>query len=100
MGDRWGASDVNCCAFSCSSGYCFWSDWTEYDCDDDWEGMGILLEDGTIGMLLDLDEGTLAVYKNGRRLGAMKDRLSSEYCWFTSILNRGCSVSIERGTLP
>ena len=26
----------------------------------------------TIGMLLDLDEGTLSVYKNGRKLGVMK----------------------------
>ena len=62
--------------------------------------MEILNEDGIIGMLLDLDEGTLAVYKNGRRLGVMKDGLSGEYCWFTSLLGCGCSVSVERGTLP
>ena len=62
--------------------------------------MEILNEDGIIGMLLDLDEGTLAVYKNGRRLGVMKNRLSGEYCWFTSLYRRDCSLSIERGTLP
>ena len=29
--------------------------------------------DCEIGMLLDLDAGTLTVYKDGRRLGVMKD---------------------------
>ena len=53
------------------------------------------MEGGTIGLLLDLDEGTLTVYKNGRRLGVMKDGLSGEYCWYTSIYSSG-----ERGTLP
>ena len=38
-----------------------------------------------VGLLLDLDEGTLSVYKNGRRLGTMKDGLSGEYCWLMSI---------------
>ena len=30
-----------------------------------------------IGMLLDLNEGTLSVYKNGRRLGLMKRGLAA-----------------------
>ena len=49
----------------------------------DWEGMeGSLGEESfKIGMVLDLDEGTLDVYKNDRRLGTMMTGLSGEYCW-------------------
>ena len=36
----------------------------------------------TIGMLLNLDKGTLTVYRNGHRLGVMKDGLSGPYCWY------------------
>jgi len=103
--DRWGTSDVNCCSYSCDDGYCSWSNWTNCGCEE-WEGQESLREDGTIGLLLDLDEGTLTVYQNGRRLGVMKSRLSGEYCWFTSITSSGDSygssstVSIERDTLP
>ena len=54
-----------------------------------------LREDGTIGLLLDLEEGTLTVYKNGRRLGAMKTGLSGEYCWYTSLINLGKTVQCQ-----
>lgn len=70
-------------------------------------------EDGELGLLLDLDSGTLTAYKNGRRLGVMKDvsrmswismlfllyiratygrfllffqGLSGEYCWTATIM--------------
>ena len=46
-------------------------------------------------MLLDLDEGTLSVYKN-RRLGVMKRGLAGHYCWFASLLP-GRQVTIKRG---
>ena len=96
---RWGTSDVNCCAYDCGTGVCYWSDWS--DCDDtEWKGIEGLDEDGTIGLLLDLDEGTLSVYKNRRRLGVMKSGLSGEYCWFTSMSSRGQTVSIEKVALP
>ena len=50
-------------------------------------------------MLLDLDEGTLSVYKDGRKLGVMKSGLAGQYCWVASMWN-GTSVSIKRGTIP
>ena len=53
--------------------------------------------DGTVGLLLNLYEGTLTVYTNGRRLGVVKDGLSGEYCWYTSLCN-DVTLSIERGT--
>ena len=85
--------------YDCSEGDCFWSDWSDYS-GEQWEGAKSLKGDGTIGLLLDLDEGTLTVYKNGRRLGVMKSGLSGEYCWFVSMYEGDSTVSIERGTLP
>ena len=106
--ERWGTSDVNCCSYWCYDGRCYWSDWSDRG-DARWEGAESLDEAGTIGLLLDLDEGTLTVYKNGRRLGVMKSGLSGEYCWYTSMFTRGgtvvslydedYTVSIERDTL-
>ena len=34
---------------------------------------------------MDLDEGTLDVYKNDIRLGTMKNGLVGEYCWVITI---------------
>ena len=98
--DRWGTSVVNCCSYNCDNGYCYWSDWSGGYNYARWDGVEILYEAGTIGLLLDLNEGTLAVYKNGRRLGVMKSGLSGEYCWYASLGDNGDTVSIERGTLP
>ena len=53
----------------------------------------------SIGMLLDLDEGTLSVYKNGRKLGVMKRGLAGPYCWAVS-LYRETQASIKRETIP
>ena len=53
-----------------------------------------------IGMLLDLDEGTLSVYKNGRKLGVMKRGLAGQYCWVVSLRSGGSQVTIKRGTVP
>ena len=52
-----------------------------------------------IGMLLDLDEGTLSVYKNERKLGVMKRGLAGQYCWVVALL-AGSKVTIKRGTVP
>ena len=52
-------------------------------------------EDCTIGLVLDFDNGTLSVYKNGRRLGMMKCGLSGEYCWMAIIQPLYGSLDIE-----
>ena len=97
--ERWGVGDVHCCSSDCFDGDCNWSSWSDYHYED-WEGEeGLDGEDGTVGLLLDLDAGTLVVYKNGRRLGVMKDGLSGEYCWFATI-SGSSTVRIERDTLP
>ena len=47
-----------------------------------WEGMEWIREASyKIGLVLDLDEGTLDVYKNDRRLGTLMSGLVGEYCW-------------------
>ena len=57
-------------------------------------------DDGdTVGMLLDLTMGTLAVYKNNRRLGVMKDGLTGSYCWCTTF-GQGDAVTIRNGEAP
>jgi hypothetical protein len=38
-----------------------------------------------IGMLLDLDQGSMTVYKSVQRLGVMATGLSGEYCWAVSL---------------
>ncbi|KAL7533176.1 hypothetical protein ACHAXR_005086 [Thalassiosira sp. AJA248-18] len=111
VGDRWGESDVHCCTYYSFEGTCFWSDWQRLDRQNqvnlDWSGReGFDIDDGTVGMLLDLDEGTLSVYKNGRRLGIMKSGLSGEYCWMTTIIAQADglpheqNVKIRKGPIP
>ena len=65
----------------------------------DWEGMEPTDDRSfKIGMVLDLDEGTLDVVKNDRRLGTLKNGLSGEYCWVITKPSGsvGLSVSIGR----
>ena len=50
----------------------------------EWDGME--RGDGReIGMLLDLDRGTLGVFANGERLGTIATGLSGEYCWAVAV---------------
>ena len=54
-----------------------------------------------VGLLLDLDAGTLAVYKNDQRLGILSSELAGgEYCWAATFFAAGSSVSIEKKPLP
>ena len=92
---------VDCCMYDSSDGYCWSSDWVEGDSALGvfWEGMEGLSGSFTVGMLLDLDEGTLSVYKNERKLGVMKRGLAGHYCWAVSLANE-TQVSIKRGPVP
>ena len=106
--DRWGDSNVCACQYQCENGYLSWTDWDEANGDDNeyyWEGMEGCRTGDTVGMLLNLDEGTLTVYKNNLRLGVMKDGLSGSYCWYVTVADGSGlgreqeAVSIQRGTL-
>ena len=100
---RWGGSNVHCCFLNihCKRVFCdfSWRDWTSrqpYSRVDSFQ-YGI-----PIGLLFDLDEGTLSIYQRGQKLATLKDGLSGEYCWYTTLSRFGfdASVSIERGPAP
>ena len=107
--ERWGDSNVNGCQYSFTNGLCYWSDWELIEQSEaarkTWEGQEGLSSatqagNGTLGLLLDLDEGTLSVYKNGRRLGTMMSGLSGEYCWVVTRYTRDDEFSIRRANIP
>ena len=93
-------NSVNCCMYNSFNGNCRSHDWGEgATIIEYWDGMETLSAPCTVGMLLDLDEGTLSVYNNGRKLGVMKRGLAGHYCWVVS-LKLGTKVTIKRGTMP
>ncbi|EJK66464.1 hypothetical protein THAOC_12616 [Thalassiosira oceanica] len=96
---KWGNGTVHCCSYYCHGGFCFWTDWDNENDYSDWQGRESLQRNGTIGMLLDLNEGTLSVFKNGRLLGKMKGGLDGEYCWFVAFYSDG-TVSLSKGEAP
>ena len=95
-------SNVHCCMYFSFNGECYSSNWggsrESIITDKTWDGMESMFE-GELGMLLDLDEGTLTVFKNGRKLGIMKRGLRGSYCWAVSMY-KGVNVTIKRGTIP
>ncbi|EJK72162.1 hypothetical protein THAOC_06333 [Thalassiosira oceanica] len=97
---KWGDSEVHCCGYYCFGGRCEGTDWDTKVTYSEWHGHEGLDGSGTIGLLLDLDEGTLSVFKNNRRLGVMKDGgLSGEYCWFVSVYSP-CVISMSKSRVP
>jgi hypothetical protein len=83
--------------------HCFYDTFTGCRCPGyrDWEGrQGAVKEGGRIGMLLDLDQGTMTVYKNDERLGVMATGLSGEYSWAALMHVEGDSVCIEVAEVP
>ena len=67
-----------------------------------WDGMQSAKEQGDrIGMLLDLDQGSMAVWKNDVKLGVMQaEGLSGPYCWSASVFYEGESARIDSAALP
>jgi len=124
--DRECSSRIDCCFYNLGNGFCHSKDWedrmslssehtTEWNWDgiesgwqscnrteSGWQGITSGLE---IGMLLDLDEGTISIYKNGLKLGVMKSGfmkrgLAGPYCWAVSMIRAKESheVRIKRVT--
>ena len=96
---------VQCCMYKVCRRTCYSSSWPE-DLEtsvvkliERWDGMESISSGDQLGMLLDLNEGTLSIYKNGRNLGVIKRGLAGHYCW-TVTVGRDSSISIKRGTIP
>ena len=100
-------NSIHCCLFYGRDGACYSSHWHENNVgnstrDVTWMESFIALG-GEVGMLLDLDEGTLSAYQNGQSLGVMKRGLRGHYCWAVSILGTpgvGAHVTIKREKVP
>ena len=98
--------NIHCCLYNADNGYVNFSDWSSMDRGRSYEHSGISWEgsesmsfDDEVGLLLELDEGTLSVYKNGRKLGVMKRGLAGPYCWVATVQNES-QVTMKRGAIP
>ena len=101
--DEWGAGNVHYCEYVTVSGRMSWTNWDgERQYGIAWEGGEVVGAGDTVGLLLNLNEGTLTVYKNNRRLGVMKDGLSGSYCWCATIVRDGVldAITIKRCDPP
>ncbi|EJK76518.1 hypothetical protein THAOC_01715, partial [Thalassiosira oceanica] len=97
---EWGTGNVHVCYYRCKNGKMFWTNWDdEKQLGVNWEGMEGCETGDCVGMLLNLDEGTLTVYKNNHCLGVMKDGLSGSYCWCASSIGMS-ALTIERCDPP
>ena len=96
--ERWGDSNIHSCRV-CTNGYIYWDDWISRHPRSEVHVFQPVIP---VGLLLDLDEGTLSVYQRGQKLATLTDGLSGEYCWFATIHYFGfdVSTSIERGLPP
>jgi len=85
-------------------GHCFYGTWTgrREPGYNDWEGVQTAREQGDrIGMLLDLDQGSMSVWKNGERLGVMQaEGLTGPLCWAAEVGLQGDSARIESAAVP
>ena len=54
-----------------------------------------------IGILLNLDKGSMTVYKNDTRLGVMASSgLHEKYCWAVVLAKPGENLRIEPAAMP
>ena len=106
--EEWG-DELHCCIYHSYNGVCFHANWCDEDQGqgdgwegDDWEGMEPVgdIDNFNVGLLLDLNTGTLSVFKDGRMLGVMKEGLTGAYCWYFCGIDITCDVTIERGNPP
>ena len=90
-------------------GWCMVDTNGKHDSLEGWEGPSreAAVEGDTIGMLLDCDAGSMTVYKNGRRIGAMKSSIlyrrlaqTEEYRWAVTMNTLGQTVRVESKPLP
>ena len=65
-----------------------------------WKGAQGMSMGDTIGMLLDLDAGSMTVFKNGQRLGIMAQNLAGPLVWGIDFDHAAHGVRIEAKAPP
>ena len=82
-----------------ADGHCFYSTYygTRFPGHVDWEGTQRAREQGDrIGTILDLDQGSMTVWKNDVQMGVMMaEGLSGPLCWAISTFRQDANVRIE-----
>ena len=86
-------------------GHCFFANWSGHHFpgpNHAWEGEQTAFQPGDrIGMLLDLDQGSMTMWKNGVQMGVMvADGLSGPLCWAAELYHEGESARIESAPAP
>ena len=85
-------------------GHCFYDTFigTRFPGGRTWEDVRTAIEQGdSIGMLLDLDQGSMTVWKNDVRLGVMQaEGLVGPLCWAVSLDDGGDSARSESTPAP
>ena len=67
----------------------------------DWEGMQGADQGDRIGMLLDLDQGSMTVWENDEKLGVMHaEGLMGPLCWAVTLMFEHDSARIESAPAP
>ena len=79
-----------------------WWDRNNNSSDEEDEDGGRSRLGSTFGLLLDLDEGRLSVYKDGVSHGVMKSGLDGEFCWMTctTFWDKYTDIRIRKEDVP
>ena len=80
----------------------FTANGSRYPAPHDWEGKQSATEQGDrIGLPLDLDQGSMTVWKNDEKLGVMQaERVGGPLCWAVSLYHQGYRARIESAPAP
>ena len=66
-----------------------------------WEGAQTANRGDRIGMLLDLEQGSMTVWKNDEKLGVMQaEGLRDPFCWAVTLFQQGDSARIQSARAP
>ena len=66
-----------------------------------WKGQQTATLNERVGLLLDLEQGSMTVFKEGDLMGVMMaSGLSGEYCWAAGLYETGDRVRIESRPVP
>lgn len=77
------------CFYQCDGGY-------KYPGGASWGSSTGSAEGDRIGLLLDLEAGSLVVFKNDERVGMIAAGLTGRYCWAAVLYDKDSSVTMKR----